>query len=419
MAERLNGKPKPARGTRALAIAIGLAAGVGIGISCTVAVFAIRSSRTELAQAWQAHAIYDQVIALAGAVTGAELEQRNVMLFRQPIDQVGLQGALAATRRIIGGLDATAREHTWLKPDLRLLVLLAETRLNAFSVPAPKSLRPPKILPPVPLTGRAVSDRATRLAFTTALSQTSDAALARQHMHLAQFRQAERTGLAAILLAAAIAVGLLTLALLGGLANHRRLLAVEQILRREGERLAAIINHIRSGVAVFDREDRLVLCNSAFLPGSGLPPELAGIGTPFAAFAAAATDWFPPLLDEPRPQGEPIMAEVQRQGRVLEVWRSALPDGGQILAVADISKRVEVEQMARQAQRMDALGQLTGGIAHDMNNLLQVISANLEQLHTRLPQDGSLRMRLVAAMTGVARGANLTRHLLAFARRQP
>ncbi|MGH7082071.1 MAG: hypothetical protein ACREFV_06350, partial [Acetobacteraceae bacterium] len=212
MAERLNGKPKPARGTRALAIAIGLAAGVGIGISCTVAVFAIRSSRTELAQAWQAHAIYDQVIALAGAVTGAELEQRNVMLFRQPIDQVGLQGALAATRRIIGGLDATAREHTWLKPDLRLLVLLAETRLNAFSVPAPKSLRPPKILPPVPLTGRAVSDRATRLAFTTALSQTSDAALARQHMHLAQFRQAERTGLAAILLAAAIAVGLLTLA---------------------------------------------------------------------------------------------------------------------------------------------------------------------------------------------------------------
>ncbi|MGH7105192.1 MAG: response regulator [Acetobacteraceae bacterium] len=419
MAERLSGKPKPARGTRALAIAIGLAAGVGIGISCTVAVFAIRNSRAELARAWQAHAIYDQVIALAGAVTGAELEQRNVMLFRQPIDQVHLQGALAATRRIIGGLDASAREHPWLKPNLRLLALLAETRLNALSVPAPRSLRPPKTLSSVPLSGHAASERATRLAFTAAISQTSDAALARQHLHLALFRQAERTALAAILIAAAIAVGLLTLALLGGLANHRRLLAVEQTLRREGERLAAMINHIRDGVAVFDREDRLVLCNSAFLPGSGLPAELAGIGTPFAAFATAATDWFPPLLDEPRPQGEPIVAEVQRQGRVLEVWRSALPDGGQILAVADISKRVEVEQMARQAQRMDALGQLTGGIAHDMNNLLQVISANLEQLHTRLPQDGSLRMRLVAAMTGVARGANLTRHLLAFARRQP
>ncbi|MGH7067534.1 MAG: response regulator [Acetobacteraceae bacterium] len=420
MAEGLNGKPKPARRIRVLAVAIGLAAGIGIGISCTIAVFAIRASRAELAQAWQAHAIYDQVNALAGAVTGVELEQRSVALFHQPFDQARLQGALAATRRIIGGLDATARQHTWLQPHIRLLALLAETRLNLLSLPVPDArLQPPIPLPPAPLPARAATDRATRLAFTAAISQTTGAAMARERQHLQAFRQNEQSGLAAILIAAAIAVGLLTLALLGGLASRRRLLAVEQTLRREGERLAAMINHIRDGVAVFDREDRLVLCNSAFLPGSGLPAELAAAGTPFAAFTAAATDWFPPLLDEPRPHGEPIVAEVQRQGRVLEVWRSALPDGGQILAIADISKRVEAEQMARQAQRMDALGQLTGGIAHDMNNLLQVISANLEQLHSRLPQEGSLGRRLDAAMTGVARGANLTRHLLAFARRQP
>ncbi len=218
---------------------------------------------------------------------------------------------------------------------------------------------------------------------------------------------------------AAASIVLLGVAILGFLVGHRQRIVVQDSLRRESERLVAMVNHIRDGVAVFDRDDRLVLWNSAFFPTTGLAPELGKIGTSFARFAAATDDWFPPLLDEPRPHAEPVVAETHRQGRILEVWRSALPDGGQILAVVDISKRVEAEQLARQAQKMDALGQLTGGIAHDMNNLLQVISANLEQLASGLPAEGGLRIRLESAMAGVARGANLTRHLLAFARHQP
>jgi signal transduction histidine kinase len=49
-----------------------------------------------------------------------------------------------------------------------------------------------------------------------------------------------------------------------------------------------------------------------------------------------------------------------------------------MLGVADITRRVKAEAIARQSQKIESLGQLTGGVAHDFNNLLQVVSANLE-----------------------------------------
>lgn len=74
----------------------------------------------------------------------------------------------------------------------------------------------------------------------------------------------------------------------------------------------------------------------------------------------------------------------------------------------------------RQAQKMEAIGQLTGGVAHDFNNLLQIIVGNLDTLNRNLPPDtGRLRRAASQAMTGANRAAALTQRLLAFARRQP
>jgi PAS domain S-box-containing protein len=78
------------------------------------------------------------------------------------------------------------------------------------------------------------------------------------------------------------------------------------------------------------------------------------------------------------------------------------------------------EEALRQSQKMEAVGQLTGGVAHDFNNLLQIILGNLDTLQRNLPaESGRLQRAARNAMTGAQRAATLTQRLLAFSRRQP
>ncbi len=83
----------------------------------------------------------------------------------------------------------------------------------------------------------------------------------------------------------------------------------------------------------------------------------------------------------------------------------------------DVSRRRDAEDALRQAQKMEAVGQLTGGIAHDFNNLLTVIMGNIESALERIDDEGS-RRRLERAMEGAKRAETLTGQLLAFARKQ-
>ena len=85
--------------------------------------------------------------------------------------------------------------------------------------------------------------------------------------------------------------------------------------------------------------------------------------------------------------------------------------------IADVTHRRAVEDRLRQAQKIEALGQLTGGVAHDFNNLLQVISGGLQLVGRQT--DPARREQLFASMKqAVDRGASLCRQLLAFSRRQ-
>ncbi|HET9639695.1 MAG TPA: ATP-binding protein [Allosphingosinicella sp.] len=92
---------------------------------------------------------------------------------------------------------------------------------------------------------------------------------------------------------------------------------------------------------------------------------------------------------------------------------------------AAVEERLTAEEALRQAQKMEAIGQLTGGVAHDFNNLLTLVIGGLDLIDRQLPSQppgpGTDRIRRArdAAMEGARRAANLTQHLLAFARRQP
>lgn len=116
---------------------------------------------------------------------------------------------------------------------------------------------------------------------------------------------------------------------------------------------------------------------------------------------------------------------VTKSGEVMDVLVSAAADLNETGEIAstmavqiDVTERKAVERQLVQAQKMETVGQLTGGLAHDFNNLLSVVLGNLQLMEPFIEGNEIAEKRIRAAMFAVERGAELTRRLLAFARRQ-
>ena len=108
----------------------------------------------------------------------------------------------------------------------------------------------------------------------------------------------------------------------------------------------------------------------------------------------------------------------------VSVWNAPRRDAGgaidgMIGIAADITEHKRIEEHLRQSQRLKAVGQLTGGIAHEFNNLLQTILGNLDLLADRLYGQRDATEILERVIRAGTRGAELTHQLLAFSRKQP
>ncbi|TNM63731.1 response regulator [Aliirhizobium smilacinae] len=116
-------------------------------------------------------------------------------------------------------------------------------------------------------------------------------------------------------------------------------------------------------------------------------------------------------LEEHQRQLNEILEErVAERTRELEQAHAAV--------MAEVNQRERAEQQLRQAQKMEAIGQLTGGVAHDFNNLLMAVLGNLELLRKHAGDDAKAIRLIEGAQQGAKRGASLTQRLLAFSRRQ-
>jgi signal transduction histidine kinase len=98
--------------------------------------------------------------------------------------------------------------------------------------------------------------------------------------------------------------------------------------------------------------------------------------------------------------------------------RTAALERSHAIVLEEMRQREKAEEQLLQSQKVEAIGQLTGGVAHDFNNLLMAILGNLEMLRKHVADDPKAIRLIEGALQGAKRGASLTQRLLAFARRQ-
>jgi PAS domain S-box-containing protein len=176
-----------------------------------------------------------------------------------------------------------------------------------------------------------------------------------------------------------------------------------------------LLTAVPAGIVAYDRDQKITTWNPVMEKFFGACAEHA-IGHPIQDFfdASEPNETVADVEVVNRTTGQKVLCETQH---------APLTGGdGQIIgAVAffrDITERRHVEEQLRQSQKMETIGQLTGGVAHDFNNLLAAVVGNLELLRRKLPADTPLLRYIDGALQGASRGASLTQRLLAFARRQ-
>ena len=198
------------------------------------------------------------------------------------------------------------------------------------------------------------------------------------------------------------------------------------LARRRLAEQAELLDHARDAIIVRDLDQRISYWNKGAERIYGWRSD--------EALGQTVTELLKPDAESYRTAFDQVLAK----GRVSHQWQHRHKDGSKITVRShwvlvtdgsgsprsimgintDITGQLELEAQLRQAQRLESIGQLTGGVAHDFNNLLTVILGNAELLIEQLVDETDLKTLAELTQAAARRGAELTNRLLAFARRQ-
>ncbi len=221
--------------------------------------------------------------------------------------------------------------------------------------------------------------------------------------------------------------GVALLALLGALAlslrGVRRLSDIELQLAARSMLLQSTLENLQDAIVVLDPDGAVAAWNETFARLVGWTP-----AERLLTRADLLSDRYPAgrkllggLLAKPQDtlesgtQGE----RVEFEGRIYDIGLGQMPGRELVITLLDVTDKIHADDILHHAQKMEAIGQLTGGMAHDFNNILQVIQTNLDMLAADVRGNADAAQRVETAQLGAQRAARLTRQLLAFARRQP
>ncbi|MFM2129955.1 MAG: hypothetical protein RL477_1501, partial [Pseudomonadota bacterium] len=194
--------------------------------------------------------------------------------------------------------------------------------------------------------------------------------------------------------------------------------------------LQATLDTMGTAYAVYSEDMRLLRYNSMFEKLFDYPADFLYAGIPVQElfrFRARRGDYGPGEVEaivERRFAEASFLNERSGEHRLTTGksyihHRKSLPGGGCVTTYVETTEQRNAEERLRQSQKMEAVGQLTGGVAHDFNNLLAVMLGNLELLREQLVLDSEARQTIETIHAAGERGARLTQQLLSFSRRQP
>jgi two-component system, cell cycle sensor histidine kinase and response regulator CckA len=201
----------------------------------------------------------------------------------------------------------------------------------------------------------------------------------------------------------------------------------EAALQESEGRLRLFIEHAPVALAMFDKDMRYLAASHRWMSDYGLGgADILG-RSHYEVFPEITDEW--KRFHRRALGGEVVKADADRFERAdgavqylrweLRPWRaSAGGVGGIVIFTEDITERVSLESQLRQAQKMESIGRLAGGVAHDFNNLLTAIMGHTEACRRACPAGTEALSHLDAILDAARRSASITRQLLAFARKQ-